>query len=92
MAYQQQGGLTNGPAGSGEHHGPQGTEYTLQGEHSIRGRDALRPTGASWASKGDICKSQTNLATFIKALCAFSRSNGTTTSVLATPGTLSALR
>lgn len=28
MAYQQQGGLANGPAGSGEHHG---TEYTLQG-------------------------------------------------------------
>lgn len=33
MAYQQQGGLTNGPVGSGDHHGPQGTEYTLQGEH-----------------------------------------------------------
>jgi hypothetical protein len=32
MAYQQQGGLANGPGGSGEHHGPQGTEYTLQGE------------------------------------------------------------
>jgi len=32
MAYQQQGGLANGPGASGEHHGPQGTEYTLQGE------------------------------------------------------------
>lgn len=32
MAYQQQGGLANGPGGSGEHHGPQGTEYTLQGK------------------------------------------------------------
>ena len=34
MAYQQQGGLANGPGGSGEHHGPQGTEYTLQGKLS----------------------------------------------------------
>lgn len=33
MAYQQ-GGLANGPGGSGEHHGPQGTEYTLQGKLS----------------------------------------------------------
>lgn len=31
MAYQQQGGMGNGPPGPGEHHGPQGTEYTLQG-------------------------------------------------------------
>ncbi|KAI5365435.1 Putative striatin, WD40/YVTN repeat-like-containing domain superfamily [Septoria linicola] len=30
MAYQQQGGLGNGGGGP-EHHGPQGTEYTLQG-------------------------------------------------------------
>ncbi|KAM0719457.1 hypothetical protein Q7P37_005362 [Cladosporium fusiforme] len=30
MAYQQQPGMANGPAGSGDHHGPQGTEYTLQ--------------------------------------------------------------
>jgi len=31
MAFQQQGGMGNG--GQGEHHGPQGTEYTLQGSH-----------------------------------------------------------
>ncbi|CAK4033134.1 Striatin Pro11 [Lecanosticta acicola] len=32
MAFQQQAGLGNGGAGTGvEHHGPQGTEYTLQG-------------------------------------------------------------
>ncbi|KAK4501213.1 hypothetical protein PRZ48_007020 [Zasmidium cellare] len=31
MAFQQQGGLGNGGPGPGEHHGPQGTEYTLQG-------------------------------------------------------------
>lgn len=37
MAYQQQGGLANGPGGSGEHHGPQGTEYTLQGKLSTLG-------------------------------------------------------
>lgn len=30
MAFQQQGGMANG--GAGENHGPQGTEYTLQGE------------------------------------------------------------
>ena len=32
MAFQQPGGMNGGPgAGGGEHHGPQGTEYTLQG-------------------------------------------------------------
>lgn len=31
MAYQQQGGLGNHGGGGAEHHGPQGTEYTLQG-------------------------------------------------------------
>ncbi|KAK4540011.1 hypothetical protein LTR36_009909 [Oleoguttula mirabilis] len=32
MAFQQQGGMGNGgQGGPGEHHGPQGTEYTLQG-------------------------------------------------------------
>ncbi|EME43393.1 hypothetical protein DOTSEDRAFT_72705 [Dothistroma septosporum NZE10] len=32
MAFQQQAGLGNGAGGgNGEHHGPQGTEYTLQG-------------------------------------------------------------
>jgi striatin 1/3/4 len=46
MAYQQQGGLQNGPGGSGEHHGPQGTEYTLQGKRStleLAGRDVEAP-------------------------------------------------
>lgn len=32
MAYQQQGGLGNHGGGGAEHHGPQGTEYTLQGQ------------------------------------------------------------
>lgn len=34
MAFQQQGGMGIGPGGQGEHHGPQGTEYTLQGKAS----------------------------------------------------------
>lgn len=52
MAYQQQGGLSNGPAGSGEHHGPQGTEYTLQGEHleaqTERVKSHMERFGAQW--------------------------------------------
>ena len=30
MAFQQ-GGINGGPGGVGDHHAPQGTEYTLQG-------------------------------------------------------------
>ena len=32
MAYQQPGGMNGGQVGPGDHHAPQGTEYTLQGE------------------------------------------------------------
>lgn len=31
MAFQQQGGMNGGPGQPGDHHAPQGTEYTLQG-------------------------------------------------------------
>ena len=31
MAFQQQGGMNGGQGVPGDHHAPQGTEYTLQG-------------------------------------------------------------
>lgn len=57
MAYQQQGGLANGPGGSGEHHGPQGTEYTLQGEpekQSTRGQCLSDGCRCAWRVRTDL--------------------------------------
>jgi striatin 1/3/4 len=52
MAYQQQGGLANGPGGSGEHHGPQGTEYTLQGKLSTLGSGEIGPDDGASGVRG----------------------------------------
>lgn len=38
MAFQQQGGMANGGGVNGDHHGPQGTEYTLQGKSEAQMR------------------------------------------------------
>jgi hypothetical protein len=87
MAYQQQGGLANGPGGSGEHHGPQGTEYTLQGKLSTLGWDEISLEDGASGVEGQHAD-----LPFAQVSCASYKSNGTTTSAPETPGILNAQR
>ena len=53
MAFQQQGGMNGGPGGPGDHHAPQGTEYTLQGQphrgvrRKVHGKELEKEAGGN---------------------------------------------
>jgi hypothetical protein len=85
MAYQQQGGMGNGPPGPGEHHGPQGTEYTLQGMSHMAQLYKAAATAALKHWHGGKCRQETksrcpaDLNALQQVSCASSKSNGTAT-------------